>query len=79
MILYVVDSVLEVPIPLREVHLEQVLQEVFQLGGKVRGKPDLGKNWQINILIEEWWYGCTIWGKYIYRTPLVLYKFIILC
>ena len=44
MILYVVDSVLEVPVPLREVHLEQVLQEIFQLGGKVCGKSNLRRN-----------------------------------
>ena len=27
----------------------------------------------------QWWYGCTIWGKPIYRTPFVLYKFNVLC
>ena len=41
MILDVVDAVLEVPVPLREVHLQQVLQEVLQLGGEVRGKSNL--------------------------------------
>ena len=40
-ILDVVDAVLEVPVPLREVHLQQVLQEVLQLGGEVRGKSNL--------------------------------------
>ncbi len=37
----VVDAVLQVSVPLGQVHLEQVLQEVLKLRREVRREPDL--------------------------------------
>ena len=39
----------------------------------------LSRNDERSLPQMQWWYGCTIWGKHIYRTPLVLYKFNVLC
>ena len=41
MVLDIVDSVFQVAVPLGEVHLQQVPQQVFQITAEVRGEPDL--------------------------------------
>ena len=39
--------------------------------GTAKSASFVNGNSQCNF---QWWYGCTIWEKLIYRTPLVVYK-----
>jgi hypothetical protein len=40
-VLDVVDPVLEVSVPLGQVNLQQILQQILQLSGEMRGEADL--------------------------------------